>query len=203
MSSAQSVTHWIRQLQAGDREAAQHLWERYFHQLVTLARNRLRGVPRAAADEEDVALSAFDSFYRRAEQGQFPHLHDRQDLWQLLVVITLRKAIGLRRHERRTKRGGGTALHEGGMSEGDSSADGLVLAEVISREPDPEFAAQVTDNFEHLLNQLGDARLQSVAVLKMEGWTIEEIAAKVSCVPRTVDRRLRLIRRIWVKEITP
>ena len=46
---------------------------------------------RRAADEEDVALSAFDSFCRGAEQGRFPQLDGRDDLWHLLVVITVRK----------------------------------------------------------------------------------------------------------------
>jgi DNA-directed RNA polymerase specialized sigma24 family protein len=35
----------------------------------------------------------------------------------------------------------------------------------------------------------------------MEGYTIDEIAAKLGCVARTVDRKLRLIRRTWEKEI--
>jgi len=72
-----SVTRWISQLKNGDRAAAQPLWEAYFHRLVALARKRLRGTPRRAADEEDVALCAFDSFYRRAERGQFPKLEGR------------------------------------------------------------------------------------------------------------------------------
>src|SRR5438874_1896729 len=57
--SAGSVTNWLQALQVGDPEAAQKLWERYFQRLVSLARSRLRGAPRRAEDEEDVALSAF------------------------------------------------------------------------------------------------------------------------------------------------
>src|SRR5438874_1974030 len=62
MSPGTSVTDWLGRLRAGDRDAAQRLWERYFDQLVRLARGRLRGARRRAADEEDVALSALDSF---------------------------------------------------------------------------------------------------------------------------------------------
>src|SRR5262245_27439563 len=67
MSSAGSVSHWIGLLKTGDPIAAQKLWEGYFERLVRLARSRLRDLPRRAADEEDVALSAFDSFCRGAE----------------------------------------------------------------------------------------------------------------------------------------
>jgi hypothetical protein len=64
------------------------------------------------ADEEDVALSAFDSFCRGAEKGRFPRLQDCDDLWQLLFMITTRKAADLVEHERRQKRGGGLVLDE-------------------------------------------------------------------------------------------
>ncbi len=57
--------------------------------------------PGRAADEEDIALAAFDSFYRRAERGQFPKLEGRDDLWQLLFVLTVRKAVNLTRREAR------------------------------------------------------------------------------------------------------
>src|SRR6516225_2636275 len=107
MSSAGSVTDWLGLLKGGDSAAAQRLWESYFRRLVGLARAALKDTPRRAADEEDVALSAFDSFCRGAAQGRFPQLLDRGDLWQLLMVLTTRKAFHLARHERRQKRGGG------------------------------------------------------------------------------------------------
>src|ERR1043165_1882401 len=88
MNGDGSITRWIGQLKAGDPVAAQLLWERYFRRLVGLARKKLDGAPRRMADEEDVALSAFDSFCRGAEHGRFPRLEDRDDLWRLLVVIT-------------------------------------------------------------------------------------------------------------------
>ena len=93
MSREGSVTCWIQLLSTGDPAAAQRLWERYFRRLVGLARTKLRGAPRRAADEEDVALSAFVSFFRGAARGRFPRLEDREDLWRLLVVITARKAL--------------------------------------------------------------------------------------------------------------
>jgi DNA-directed RNA polymerase specialized sigma24 family protein len=188
MSSPSSVTHWIGRLKAGDHQAAQPLWERYFERLVGLARGKLRGLPRRAADEEDVALSAFDSFCRGAEHGRFPQLRDRHNLWPLLVVITARKALDLRASERRQKRGGGAVRGE---------AAGYELEQVIGSEPTPEFAAQVAEECQRLLGRLNDAQLRSVAQWKMEGYGNEEIAAKLGCVTRTVERKLRLIRDIW------
>src|SRR6516225_10624561 len=103
MAPSGSITALIERLEAGDHEAAQPLWERYYPRLVGLARERLRGTPRRVADEEDVALSAFDSFCRGVQEGRFPQLTDREDLWQVLAVIIQRKASNLIKHERRQK----------------------------------------------------------------------------------------------------
>jgi DNA-directed RNA polymerase specialized sigma24 family protein len=189
-----SVSHWISLLQAGDAAAAQPLWERYFRRLVGLAHGRLRGRAGGAHDAEDVALSAFDSFCRQAAGGRFPQLADRDSLWRLLVVITARKAVHLVRDEQRRKRGGG---HE----RIDSAREEFELDQVLGQEPTPEFAALVAEEYRRLLDLLGSAELEAVAVAKMEGYTTAEVANQLGCAPRTVERRLRLIRAIWGEEI--
>ena len=118
MASQGSVTAWINLLKGGDAAAIQRLWEAYFPRLVGMARKRLREAPRRAADEEDVALSAFDSFCDGVARGRFPQLTDRDDLWHVLVTITARKALQLLRHEQRQKRGGGTVRGESAFHEG-------------------------------------------------------------------------------------
>ena len=194
-----SVTRWLGQLQAGDPAAAQQLWERYFRRLVGLAQEAARA-PRRAADEEDVALSAFDSFCRGTEQGRFPDLADRDGLWRLLVLMTARKAMHLRRDEGRQKRGGRAQF---AADTPDDPNEESVLGQVLSREPTPEFAAQMTEECERLLRGLGDAELKSVALLRMEGHSVEEIAVQLKCVARSVKRKLQLIRGIWEKELAP
>lgn len=188
MPSEGSITRWIDQLQAGDLAAAQPLWERYFHLLVELAHRKLGAKPRGA-DEEDVALSAFDSFCRGLQGGRFPDLGDRDNLWKLLVVLTARKACHLLRDEHRLKRGGGQ-----------SAGTPRELEQLLSPEPSPEFAAELAENCQRLLGLLGDAELRAVALRKMEGYTTEEIAGQLNCAPRTVERKLRLIRGLWEKE---
>jgi DNA-directed RNA polymerase specialized sigma24 family protein len=189
MSDPGSITQWIDGLRAGEPAASRNLWEKFLHRLVELARARLRAIPRRAADEEDVALSAFDSFCRGAEQGRFPRLNDRDDLWQVLLVLTQRKAIDLIQHEQRRKRDWRrTELAE---------SDGLPLAALAGSEPDPAFAAQVAEECQRLLGALADERLRVLAVRKMEGCTNEEIAVERHCSLATVERRLRLIRKEW------
>jgi DNA-directed RNA polymerase specialized sigma24 family protein len=198
MRADASVTQWIDRLKAGDPDAAQKLWERYFRRLVGLARKKLRAAPRRAADEEDVALSAFDSFCRGAEHGRFAQLHDRFDLWQLLVLLTARKASDLAQHERRQKRGGGAVLDEAALpGRSDSSAPEAALERLKGPDPTPAFAAQVAEQYRRLLERLDNTVLRTVAMRKVEGYSNEEIAAQLGCGLRTVERRLRLIRSIW------
>jgi RNA polymerase sigma factor (sigma-70 family) len=168
-------------LQAGDLEAAQPLWERYFGRLVGLARRRLQKVPRARNDAEDVALSAFASFWRAAKAGRFPRLDDRDGLWRLLLTITARKATKVLR-----KRLPDLAAEP-------------ALEQLRSREPGPELAAEVADECEHLLQILDDQGLQEVAVWRLEGYTVEEIAERRRCSAMSVKRKLRAIRRLWTE----
>jgi len=189
MSASGSVTRWIDGLRTGESAAARKLWETYFHRLVDLARKRLRALPRRAADEEDVALSAFDSFCRGAERGRFPRLDDRHDLWQVLLVLTQRKVADLAQHEGRAKR-------DWRRAEPIEAADPPGAA-LEARDVDPAFAAQFAEECQRLLDALGDDGLRRLAVRKMEGYTNEEIAGLLNCSLATVERRLRLIRREW------
>jgi RNA polymerase sigma factor (sigma-70 family) len=177
-----SVTHWLDLLKAGDSAAAQPLWERYFPALVNLARKIMSGAPGTSGREEDAALSAFDSFYRHAEQGRFPRLDDRNNLWRLLAVITARKALHILRDEVRR------------------NEIPLQPDLFVSREPDPALAAELAEECRRLL-QLLDDELRQIALWKMEAFTAKEIAARLDCSPRTVERRLTEIRQTWEKEM--
>jgi DNA-directed RNA polymerase specialized sigma24 family protein len=204
MSSPGSVTLWIDQLKAGDQAAAGNLWEVYYQQLVARARQKLLGAaPRRAADEEDVALSAFHSFCRAAEQGRFPRLNDPHDLWQLLIMITDRKANALVKRERRQKRGGGKVLDEAAIRPQGAPPEASPLDQIPGQEPSPEFTAEVAEECERLLGLLKDDDLQTGAVQKLAGFTVEEIARELGRGARTVKRWMRSIRQMWEHELAP
>jgi RNA polymerase sigma factor (sigma-70 family) len=202
MSTADSVTRWIARLRSDDSDAAQKLWERYFQRMVQLARQKLRDAPRRAADEEDVALSAFKSFCLGVRRGRFPQLMDRNNLWPLLVAIIAHKAVDLVRHQARRKRGGrgGASFDAGSATDHDDPGAAVDVEQLIGREPTPEFAIMIAEQFQQLLDRLGDDTLRTVALCKMEGYTNEEIAQRLGCVLRTVERKLEVIRRTWQKD---
>lgn len=197
MAPDDSVTLWITRLKRGYALAAQEIWNRYFAQLVRQARRKLDPIPRRAADEEDVALSAFRSFCTGVDEGRFPQLNDRHDLWRVLVTITARKAVALLRREHRRKRGGGRIRGESIFVQPDDSQGEQGIAQVLGDEPTPEFAAQVAEEYQRLLVSLDDDALRQIAVWKMEGWSTQEICEKLGCSTRTVERKLERIRAIW------
>jgi DNA-directed RNA polymerase specialized sigma24 family protein len=194
-----SVTRWVGELKEGDGAAAQPLWERYFARMVELARAKLRAARRSdpAGDEEDAALSAFDSFCAGIARGRFPQLSDRDDLWRLLVVITSRKVFAQARRQRRLKRGGGMVRIASERPGGHDPEEADLLALAIAGEPTPDEAALVAEEYRRLLDVLGDDTLRKVAVWRMEGHDRDEIAARLGCARRTVARQLALIRTIW------
>jgi DNA-directed RNA polymerase specialized sigma24 family protein len=176
-----SVTEWLVNLKAGDPAAVQPLWERYFDRLVRTARARLR--PRGHVDGEDVALSAFDSFCQGVERGRFPQLGDRDGLWRLLLYITAQKISKLIARENAQIHGAG-AVHAGGSA----------LAQIVGRDPSPDFAAEVAEEFRELIDGLGDETLRRIAIWKMEGYTNEEMATRLDCSLKTVSNKLKLVR---------
>lgn len=195
-----SVTRWIGDLQEGDLdEAARQLWGRYFERLARLAQGKLQASPRGVADEEDVALSAFNSFFEGATAGRFPQLGSRDDLWRLLVTITARKASNQRRNEHRLKRGMGRVVGEGNLDQGNPDGAGA-MAQMLGGEPTPEFAALVAEECRLRLDSLRDEALREVALMRMEGYTNDEIAARLGTSLRSVERKLEVIRKRWQAE---
>lgn len=198
MSEEESVTTWLANLKTGRTDAAREIWQRYVEQLVRLARRKLGRTPRRAADEEDVVLSAFEGFLKGVEEGRFLQLDDRDDLWQVLVMLTERRAIALRRRELALKRGGGQvrgesvfAHHEG------NGTDRPGLDQESGREASPAFAAEMIEQLHFLLDQLTDEAQRQIALGKLEGKTNKELAHDLGISLRAVERKLSMIRDKW------
>lgn len=197
---AGSITRWMGALRDGEREdAARGLWEHYFNRLTHLARAKLRSTRAGPADEEDVALSVLDSVCEGIASGRFPHLDGRDDLWRLLITMTARKAAVQRRREGQLKRGAGRVIGEDQLdapnSEGARPLDGFA-----GREPTPEFAALVAEEFRRRLVALSDESLRQVALMRLEGYANDEIASRLGVGLRSVERKVEMIRKRWQSE---
>lgn len=196
MSPTPSVTTWLNLLRAGDPRAAQPLWERYFARLVQLAHDHLSVHLRRTIDPEDIALSAFASFCQGVAQGRFPKLDDRHDLWRLLFTLTLRHVADHARREGRQRRGGGKRIEVADLLDlPDADLDHLA-----GSSPDPAWAASVAEELRLLLSRLNDDLLRPIALLRLEGHTFPEIARRLGRSLRSIERKWRLIRQIWLEQ---
>ncbi len=196
MSKRTNVSHWIDLVKAGDSEAANRIWQLYFDRLVRAVRGRLYGQNRAVTDEEDIVLSVFDSFYNAAENGRFPDLSDRDDLWRLLLRMAARKVVDKRRRDLRQRRGGDVRLHAL-----DQPGDDAQLIEAIGEEPSPEMVLMMQESVEQLFSHLGVGQLRDLAGAKLEGYSNAELAQRWGCSERTIERRLHLIREKYQQEL--
>lgn len=191
--SESDYTLWLGGLRDGESKATVRLWNLYFERMMIVARRKLSSINRAPRDEEDVALSAFRSFCLGLREGRFLAPSEKDNLWPLLVTLTINKAINHVRHSGRKKRGGNTGrLHDLHGPE--------LFDQLASNEPAPELVAATAESFERLiacLDESGDKDLRTMAILRMDGDSPDVIAGKMGCTVRTVQRKLKTIRAIW------
>ena len=185
-----SITGFFDALRAGDAAAVGPLWERFFPRLLALARHTLAGRPQRVADADDAVQSAFATFWQRAARGGFGEHLDRDDLWNLLGVITVRKAQRQVRREGAERRGGGQVVGEDRLTFADGTP--LPLDEAVGR----LLAADFDLTSAEMLAGLGDD-LRPFAVLRLLGYRNREIADAMDCTERKVERKLNLIRMRW------
>jgi RNA polymerase sigma factor (sigma-70 family) len=198
-SSTDSICEWLGRLKAGEIAAAQSLWNRYSEELLRIAKQRLGSSPRGIGDEEDVALSVFGSIFRGAAEGRFDHISTRDELWWLLLTITKRKAVDHIRRETAQKRQPDQRGRR--PNEVPPDAGQISLNDLVSSDPTPDFIVALEEQYERLLGKLRNDQLREIVILRIEGYTVAEIAKKLNVSLRAVERKLQLIRAKWKHEI--
>jgi RNA polymerase sigma factor (sigma-70 family) len=201
MSSDESVTNWLRQLEVGDQEAAGQLWQRYHRELLTLARARLGPKSRRVVDEEDVAQSVMRCLYEGAASGQYTDVVNRQQLWQLLATITIRKVVDKQRMLNQQKRGSGMVRGDSALQRNADIDGGAGFDRLSGDCPTPEILAIALEEYQRLMSLLDDDRQREIAQYRLDGYKNEEIAEQLGLTCRSIERKLQRIRQIWAKEV--
>ena len=186
-----SVTLLLGQLKHGLPEVLAEIWRRFFPRMSGLARRTLNGLPKCRSDADDVAQSAFISFWQAVEARNEMEFADRDDFWRLLGVMTVRKARRKVRHEMAQKRGGARTRTESELGRTDDES-AFRLDQAMADVSPPEFDLCC----EEMLLALDDEH-RPVAVLRLQGHSSTEIAEIVGCSPRSVQRALADIRDCW------
>lgn len=185
----QSVTRWINELKKGDAAAADLLWQFLQSRLIALA-SRQVGFS-VSYDKEDVALDAFATLCDGIREGRY-EIANRNALWSLLGVITINGARKRSRNEKRLRRGGSFTR---------TKSNDKTLDSITTNELSPEDSYFALEECKRLLSILPNENLKRLAVLKVDGYTNEEVAEIMNCTRRSVQRRLKLIREIWTNEL--
>jgi DNA-directed RNA polymerase specialized sigma24 family protein len=178
-----TVTKWIAALRQGDDASAKELWHRYFQRLMNFARSRMGAISKAVYDEEDAAISTFRVLCENLKTGKYPDIADGDEFWRLMLTVAVRKISRRVEYESAAKRC-------------DSSANRVDESLALAKESN-----QVAIEYQELLSKLNDPNLERVAVLKLDGYTNEEIATAINRTRRTVQRMLDLIRDLWREEL--
>lgn len=194
--SPETFAEQLERVRRGDQQATAELWENYFQRLVRVAARRLPTSLRRVGDEEDVALSAFHSLIAGIQADRFPDLSGPENLWGLLITLTGRKAHAHLRHQTRQKRGGGQVRGESVFADG-GDVRGGGLGGIASDRNAADLDAELMEECEALLNRLPDEQLRQIAIMRMEGFLVDEIATRLTISKRAVERRLQLIRKTW------
>lgn len=180
-SSDSQIRPLISLVRSGDQDAAEAVFDRYAQQLARLAERHLSRRVTQRVDGDDVAQSVFRTFFRRTERGDF-RIHSSDQLWKLLVTITIRKAqMQGRRH--------GAGMRDATLEANDSVA----LLAAIDREPGPDEARIFDDEIERVLRTVPEHQrdlYRQVLELKLAGHSNREVARQLKLLARNVDRMI-------------
>ncbi|RPI85694.1 MAG: sigma-70 family RNA polymerase sigma factor [Planctomycetaceae bacterium] len=173
----------LARLRAGEPDAATELYLRYARRLHSLAQKQISTSLARRIDPEEIVQSVFRTFFRRAKIQDYV-VPEGEELWRLLLVITLNK---IRRNAKLHNAQRRDVRRTAGGSEGidqyladDSSADETALA----------ILRMVVDDVIHAL----PANQQEIVRLRIEGYEIDEISRKTERAKRTVERTLQEFR---------
>ena len=189
-----SDSDWVKTIVDLEDGYEEIVFNQYAHRLIGLARNKLPNNLQRRVDADDIVQSVFRSFFRRNQEGQFD-FDDTFDVWHLLAAITYRKVMNSIKHHYRDKRNPGREVRAAGSDE--SLAEGPPVAD---RTPGPEDLNIVVDYLNWILGQLPED-YQQILQMRMEGFSIAEVADEVKVSERTVKRVLARVRDIAAEKL--
>lgn len=180
-------------------ESAEEIWAEFFPRMMRLAKKKLADLPRRDFDEEDVAQSALNSFFRGKNEGRFDRLDSKDEMWRLLATITARKATRQKRRYLADKRGGGGVRGESIFVRAGQNDDSINPGLAAMRDENlmPETTEEILNTCQHLLDLLPDEKHRQTAIFRLEGYANQEIARELGCSVARTKQRLQRIREIW------
>lgn len=179
------ITRWLSRARDDDEFAFEKLFGFYIGHLREFLRHRLTAQDRAEGFEEDLASESMAAIWEDLTAGRFGHVKDREEFWFAMMRVAMSRAMDRRRYLRRKKR----------------------LFKVIEAiETYFDFCVEPSadeDTFDFLevwegfTKALPDDQYREIIQLKMDGLDVEAIAEMIDVVPRTIFRKLAIMKNRW------
>jgi RNA polymerase sigma factor (sigma-70 family) len=166
---------WFALLSRGDPDVVSEFWAIFGEPLRRVAERQISAALARRIDPDDIVQSACRTFFRRAKQGEFD-CSDTDDLWRLMLTITLNKARMQARFQSRKRR----------QMSAERPLD--AVADPAAEQFEQAIAAvDLADFLEMVFRQLDDES-RDILQRSLDGQTQKEIAAALGCSERTVRR---------------
>ena len=172
----------LRRFRGGQPDAATQLYLRYAERLRALAAGQVAPDLAPRVDPEDIVQSVFRTFFRRAAGGQYD-VPEGEELWKLFLVIALHKIRSTAMAHRAAKRDVRATVT--GLS--DTPAGRRLAA------PDETPLTALRLVIDDMLDGLPGS-MRAIVELRVEGYGVEEIAARTERSRRSVERALQEFR---------
>ena len=188
---ADDLSAILSDARVGISQAEAELHREFVDRLVRLASSRINNRFRAKIDPDEIVQSVFVSFFRRNADGDF-QFENWNDLWALLVKITIRKCS--------TKISGFmTAKRDVSLERTVHKKTGESSFDAVASEPTPEEVAAFNETLDQLFDLLSPLQ-QNIVSLRLQGCSNVEISEKIGRTERTVYRSLNKVREIFVSQ---
>jgi DNA-directed RNA polymerase specialized sigma24 family protein len=192
-----SLTTRIQHLRSPDvrqrEEAARVIWDHFEGRLRSLVRRHLDNRIRRREDEQDILQSMYASFCHGQLEGKACP-GSRQELWKLLVRITLCKVVNTANRHLAARRDVRRERAPAGARDDSAHFPRWMLDHVDRMQAGPDEKLVAIEEFERLLQALPED-LRRIILWKLDGFTNAEVAAMLGRTVRCVELKLQLIRK--------
>lgn len=175
----------VERIKNGDDSAASDLYHRYAARLRVLADRQMSSSIRRTHEADDIVQSAFRSLFRGVNAGTYT-APEGQSLWSLLAIIAIHK---VRRKATRNKSVKTISLDD--SSEHLSDHDQLEADVSIE-----QFESSLRESIEGLR-----PNEKKIVELRVQGFSVLDIADRLQNSCRTVERTLQRIREKLAAEL--
>lgn len=171
----------VEQWRAGDDGAARRLFERYEQRLARWLRRRIDNRLASRLDAEDVAMSAYRSFFTALREGRIG-VTTEEGLWPILVTIAARKLI----RQQRFHFAGRRSIRQEESQKLDNSADFATVTGTAASPVESDFRLAL-DDLPRWIDRLEPA-LQAVVRELLAGASTSEISRTLKIQERQARR---------------